>query len=147
MSKFKHIEKPTALPGCCTSCGRATDPNGFVDTSLDIDMHGAIQFCYRCIRAMHATFGFDANARQIISEETVANVKHLVDVVQMLKKDNEAQLGSLLNYVSGLDRSFAQSYELLVQAAGARERIIKEAAERAIESSGVDELGLDSDEL
>lgn len=145
MSRFTHINQPTALPGSCTMCGRATDENGFVDTSLELDFHGAIQVCYRCVKAMYDVFGFDATARSIINEDAVANVEHLVDVVKTFQEQTQDVFKNLINHVSGLDRSFVRSYEVLVQAAGARERIIQEAAERALESSSVDELGLDFD--
>lgn len=126
-------------------CGRAEEANGFVDTSMEVDFVGAIQVCYRCVVAMHDVFGFDATARSIINEDAVANVHHLLQVVTQMKVDYEKQLSALINHIAGLDRSFDKSYELLVQAAGAREAAIVEANQRAAESLGFDELGLDSD--
>lgn len=145
MSKFKYLDRPSALPGSCATCGKATDVNGFVDTTLDIDGYGAIQLCYSCIRAMHDTFGFDASARHIINEDAVANVKHLVEVVSDMKDEYESRINALLVHVSGLDSSFVQSYKILAEAAGARERLISEAADRAAESASLSELGLDLD--
>lgn len=147
MDRFTHIDKPTALPGSCVFCGRASDPNGFIDTQCELEYHGALQVCYRCVKAMYDAFGFDAIARSVINEDAVANVHHLVEVVNSMKETNEAQLNALLTHVSGLDRSFVRSYEVLVQAAGTREAAILEANERVAESLGLDELGLDSDKL
>lgn len=147
MTRFNHIDSPQALPGCCTLCRKAVDPNGFVDTSLELDFEGAVIVCYSCVRAMHDVFSLDANARHLINEDAVANVNHLLEVVQGMKEDYEAQLNALIAHVSGLDASFSKSYKLLAEAAEVRERIIREAADRANESFGLVELGVDSDEL
>lgn len=147
MSKFNHIPRPTQLPGSCLTCGRATDEHGFVDTGVTIHGYGAVQVCYRCVQHMNAAFGLDATASRIISDQVVANASHLVEVVKLLKENNEKQLNALLGHVSGIDRSLVLSYEALVQAAGARERIIEEAAKRASESSSVDELGINPDDV
>ena len=147
MSRFTHIPQPTALPGSCLTCGKPTDEHGFVDTGVTIEDWGAVQVCYRCVQHMAAVFQLDAKAEHYISHEVLANASHLIDVVQMLKETNEKQLDSLLNHVSGIDRSLVQSHKLLVRAAEARERIIEEAANRASESLGLNELGDDSDEL
>lgn len=147
MDRFTHIDNPTALPGCCVFCGKATDPNGFVDTQCELEYHGALQVCYSCTKAMHDAFGFDAIARQVINEDAVANVHHLVEVINSFREQIQDVFENLITHVSGLDRSFVRSYEVLAQAAGAREAAIIAANERTLEQIGLDELGLDSDKL
>lgn len=147
MTAFNHIDKPTALPGCCTFCSRPTDPNGFVDTGMELEYHGAIQVCYRCVCRMHDAFGFDATARQIINEDNVANVKSLVQAVEAFQEQCQDAFKNLNTYAAGLDRSFVLSYEALVQAAGAREAAIIEANQRVAEQARIDELGDNLDEL
>lgn len=147
MDRFTHIDKPTALPGSCVFCGRAEDSNGFVDTQCELDFHGALQVCYRCVKAMYDAFGFDASARAVINENAVANVHQLAETFGAFEDELSSKLAVIHNNLSNLANYFERSHEVLVQASGARERIIQEAADRANESLGLSELGFDSDEL
>lgn len=83
--RFKAVEFPTALPGCCYTCRTHEGP--FIDTGIQEDMFGAIYLCLKCISEMANEFNF-ATPRQV--ESLNRRLQKRFEETQFLKSQNEA---------------------------------------------------------
>jgi hypothetical protein len=44
------------LPACCAGCGKVEQPEGFVDTKIDVAFYGVVYFCCDCVFEMTTVF-------------------------------------------------------------------------------------------
>lgn len=86
MARIQHRDHLTELPGCCACCGKSVDEDGFADPQINIEWHGAIQFCSTCVLEMSQLFGY-------ISPEQYESIKNqnksLTEEVESLRTSVE----------------------------------------------------------
>lgn len=95
--QFTLLQAPSALPGKCTGCGRATDPRGFIDTGYDADFWGVIYYCYECVLDMASKFGF-------AGPDVVEQMQNRIGELEVETTSQRAAILGLEDTVDGLLR-------------------------------------------
>ncbi len=113
MSRFNYVPTVQMLPGNCMLCGKAQDPQGFVDTQVTIDGYGQCAICYTCTTGLQAAFNLDAMARPLITDSALNGVESLNSAVKELKEKYDNSIDNLSRYVDGLSQHFSRCAEIL----------------------------------
>lgn len=122
MSRFTWVKAVQMIPGQCMLCGKASDPEGFVDTQVTIDGYGQCAICYRCVVGLQTAFNLDAMAKPLITDAAVSALEAVPQAVRELKEKYDNSFDTLATSIDGLSHHFAHCAEVLHSEYDARVR-------------------------
>lgn len=103
--RFKAVDFPTALPGCCYTCRTHEGP--FIDTDIQEDMYGAVYLCLQCLTEMAAEFGFTSpEVSDLLKQQIKLHEKKLLEtgvMIAELKEENRGLKLAIAHNTSGYD--------------------------------------------
>lgn len=100
--RFKIVDKPTALPGCCFSC-RAENRPWFIDLGISFEFHGAAFLCSHCFSEIAGLVGFMHVDEAMGLEKYVEEIRSFnVDLVTESLENVTRSVSDSLSMLSGV---------------------------------------------
>lgn len=109
--RFKAVDSPTALPGCCYTCHSHKGP--FIDTDIQEEMYGAVYLCIQCITEMASEFDFTSpEVSRLLRQQIKLHEGKLLEtsvMIERLREENRGLKLALTNNTGLDDASDASS--------------------------------------